>query len=170
MIKSLLAVLMLLQAMLASLEAGASPEDAGNVADAAKSRPLLQGGGLDTSFDATIGALKPEKRQKAIAILQDSLPGLRELDMRITMKMQELAALDFKNGSDPEQLSRLGLELQGLRNAMRARLLEVRRKLQMEAGVRLAPPMPRGCRGMRSMYASSQTSSHASGQPAGQQR
>ena len=162
MIKSLLAVLMLLQAMLASLEAGASPEDAGNVADAAKSRPLLQGGGLDTSFDATIGALKPEKRQKAIAILQDSLPGLRELDMRITMKMQELAAIDFKDGSDPEQLSRLGLELQGLRNAMRARLLEVRRKLQMEAGVRLAPPMPRGCRGMRSMYASSQA--------AGQQR
>ncbi len=77
--------------------------------------------------------------------------------MRITMKMQELAAIDFKDGSDPEQLSRLGLELQGLRNAMRAKLIEVRRKLQAEAGVRLAPPMPRGCRGMRRMYASSQS-------------
>ena len=162
MIKSLLAVLMLLQAMLASLEAGAPEDGAGVAADPAESRSLPPGAGVDASFDATIGSLQPDKRQKAIAILQDSLPGLRELDMRITMKMQELAALDFKNGSDPEQLSRLGLELQGLRNAMRARLLEVRRKLQMEAGVRLAPPMPRGCRGMRSMYASSQA--------AGQQR
>ena len=155
MIKSLLAVLMLLQALLASLEAGASPEDgAGVAADPAESRSLPPGAGGDASFDATIGSLQPDKRQKAIAILQDSLPGLRELDMRITMKMQELAALDYKNGSDPEQLSRLGLELQGLRNAMRSKLIEVRRKLQAEAGVRLAPPMPRGCRGMRSMYAS----------------
>ncbi len=157
MIKSLLAVLMLLQAMLVALEAGAASEDAGTPASAAENTPRLQDGRIDASFDATIGSLKPEKRQKAIAILQDSLPGLRELDMRITMKMQELAAIDFKDGSDPEQLSRLGLELQGLRNAMRAKLIEVRRKLQAEAGVRLAPPMPRGCRGMRRMYASSQS-------------
>ena len=73
MIKSLLAVLMLLQAMLAALEAGASPEDAGKAADAAESRPLLQDGSVDTSFDATIGSLKPEVMQKVSEAMMISL-------------------------------------------------------------------------------------------------
>ena len=93
--------------------------------------------------------LPNEQRIKANAIVSDSLPKLQELDGHIHCKVDELQALTYSDNADPEALPKLGLDLQRLRNELRATLAAVNLRLQREAGVQLQHPMGRGCQSMR---------------------
>ena len=93
--------------------------------------------------------LPQEQRIKADAIVSDSLPRLQELDGQIHCKVDELQALTYSDEADPEALPKLGLDLQRLRNELRATLAAVNLRLQREAGVQLQHPMGRGCQSMR---------------------
>lgn len=93
--------------------------------------------------------LPQEQRVKASAIVSDSLPRLQELDGQIHCKVDELQALTYSDNADPEALPKLGLDLQRLRNELRATLAAVNLRLQKEAGVQLQRPMGRGCQSMR---------------------
>ena len=93
--------------------------------------------------------LPNEQRIKANAIVSDSLPKLQELDGQIHCKVDELQALTYSDNADPEALPKLGLDLQRLRNELRATLAAVNLRLQREAGVQLQHPMGRGCQSMR---------------------
>lgn len=99
-----------------------------------------------------IETLPEEQKRKASAIVDDSLPRLRALDRSIMGKVDELKAVTYSNDADPEALPKLGLDLQKLRDEMRAVLVQVNLRLQKEAGVQLMDPAGRGCQSMRVHY------------------
>ncbi len=99
----------------------------------------------------------PEDRQlKASAIVSESLPAIEDLDERIDRKRQELQAVTFSEQADAETLPKLGMDLQRLRNELRAVLMKVNVRLQREVGVSLQAPDSRGCRAMRAAAAQDQ--------------
>ena len=93
--------------------------------------------------------LPQEQKVKASAIVSDSLPRLQELDGQIHSKVDELQALTYSDDADPQALPKLGLDLQRLRNELRATLAAVNLRLLQEAGVQLQKPSGRGCQSMR---------------------
>lgn len=95
-----------------------------------------------------LGDLPQERQEKANAIVTEAMPTLEDLDQRISLKMDELQGLTFSESGDAENLPRLGLDLQLLRNQLREALMQVNMRLQQEVGVQLPPP-GRGCRSMR---------------------
>ena len=97
----------------------------------------------------SIEELPEGQRQKASAIVTDSLPKLNEIDTKISGTVGELQALTYSDNADPEELPRLGLDLQRLREELRATLAAVNIRLQKEAGLRLSEPRGRGCESMR---------------------
>lgn len=104
------------------------------------------------SFYGFFENLSGEKKGKARKILEDSMPSLRNLDRLINLKMQELEALTYDDGLEPEALAKLGLELQKLRQQLYLALSEVNSRLQKETGISVLPPASRGCRSMRFLY------------------
>lgn len=105
------------------------------------------GGASDCMAD-----LPADKQKLAVQIMEDAMPGLRDLDHKIAAKRSELEHLNFNDGSDPEQLSRLGRELQALRDSMKLKLREVSDRLRTETGMDLRVPDTRGCSSMRKVY------------------
>lgn len=93
--------------------------------------------------------LPEDQKLKASAIVSDSLPRLNEIDTKISGTVGELQALTYSDNADPEQLPRLGLDLQRLREELKATLAAVNMRLQKEAGLRLSEPAGRGCESMR---------------------
>lgn len=93
--------------------------------------------------------LPQDQKIKASAIVSASLPRLQELDGQIHCKVDELQALTYSDEADPEALPKLGLDLQRLRNELRATLAAVNLRLLQEAGVQLQNPSGRGCKSMR---------------------
>ena len=61
-------------------------------------------------------------------------------------------AVQINDGSDPEQLARLGRELQELRDSMKEKLSQVSDRLRTETGLDLRVPDTRGCRSMQRVY------------------
>ena len=101
-----------------------------------------------TTIDS-IDNLPREKQVKAMAIVEDSLPTLRSLDMQIGLKMQELSSMTFDSDESPQALPKLGMELQRLREELRKALNMVNLRLQNEVGVSMQVPAKGGVRTMR---------------------
>ncbi len=96
-----------------------------------------------------IDTLPGDKKEKAIGIVQESLPGLQDIDRRINLKMNELRDVTYSTSADADALPRLGMDLQKLRNELANALMQVNIRLHNEAGVPLQKPAGRGCRSMR---------------------
>lgn len=122
----------------------------------------------------TLDSLPREKQGKAMAIVEDSLPTLRSIDCQISLKVEELNAMTFDNEQSPENLPRLGMELQRLREELRSALNMVNLRLQREVGVSMKVPSSGGIATLRgycqpSRYMGCQEgdgASHAAGTPA----
>ena len=84
--------------------------------------------------------------------MEEAMPALRDLDGQIGAKRRELEQLNFNDGSDPEQLARLGRELQEQRDSMKEKLSQVSDRLRTETGLALRVPDTRGCRSMQRVY------------------
>ncbi len=98
---------------------------------------------------STIDTLPSDRKEKAIGIVQESLPGLQDIDRRINMKMDELKEITYSTSADADALPRLGMDLQKLRNELANALMQINIRLHNEAGVPLQKPAGRGCRSMR---------------------
>ena len=125
----------------------------GNASGSGEDEPLAPkaepGYGRWRSLYQSIEELPEEQKQKASAIVTDSLPRLHEIDTKISGTVGELRALTYSDNADPEALPRLGLDLQRLREELKATLAAVNIRLQKEAGLRLSEPAGRGCESMR---------------------
>ena len=102
--------------------------------------------GTVQDIDDWLEQLPPNQQNKARRIIDDARPRVRELRGRIREKMAELESLSYDQGTSPDTLPRLGRELQQLRDALRASLMDVDERLRREVGVSLGPPASRGCR------------------------
>lgn len=93
------------------------------------------------------GKLKPEQHEKAEQILAEVRPKLNALRQEMTEKMQELKALSYNNQTDPEDLAKLGRQLQQQRDELLQALRALDTRLQAEVGddVRLRGYHGRGC-------------------------
>lgn len=92
--------------------------------------------------------LPDHARTRAMIILEDARPALQDLHHQAFLKMEELRGLSFAGDTPPETLARLGMELQELRDRLRAAYHGVRERLRMEVGVDLPPSRHGGRRGM----------------------
>ena len=96
-----------------------------------------------------IDSLPSDKKEKAIGIVQESLPGLQDIDRRINLKMNELKEITYSSSANADELPRLGMDLQKLRNELANAIMQVNIRLHNEAGVPMQKPAGRGCRSMR---------------------
>ena len=83
--------------------------------------------------------LPPRQREQARQILREAHPDVQVLRMRIRDTKARLEGLAFDSGTPTDTLPRLGLELQMLRNRLRARLSEISEQLRTEVGVAMGP-------------------------------
>ncbi|MBD5647624.1 MAG: periplasmic heavy metal sensor [Desulfovibrio sp.] len=83
--------------------------------------------------------LPPRQREQARKILREAHPDVQVLRMRIRETKARLESLAFDRGTPTDTLPRLGLELQMLRNRLRARLSEISELLRTEVGVPMGP-------------------------------
>ena len=83
--------------------------------------------------------LPARQRQQARKILQEAHPDVQVLRMRIRETKARLESLAFDSDTPTDTLPRLGLELQMLRNRLRARLSEISEQLRTEVGVPMGP-------------------------------
>ncbi|WP_299392875.1 hypothetical protein [uncultured Desulfovibrio sp.] len=93
-----------------------------------------------------LAGLPPEQQQKARIILEEERPAIQELHYRIRCKMQELEGLNYDNDIRPDALSRLGWELQKLRDQLHDAYQRVHERMRQEVGVEFVRPGRRGCR------------------------
>lgn len=93
------------------------------------------------------GSLSPEQHEKAEIILAETRPQLSRLRAEMQTKMQELKSLSYNNQSDPEDLARLGRDLQQQRDQLLKELRGLDKRLQEEVGgnVRMRGYHGRGC-------------------------
>ncbi|MEG2172209.1 MAG: periplasmic heavy metal sensor [Desulfovibrionaceae bacterium] len=93
------------------------------------------------------GTLSPEQREKAEQILAEARPRLAQVRQTMREKRQELRALSYNNKSDPEDLARLGRQLQKQRDTLREELRALEKRLSAEIGseVRIRRHHGRGC-------------------------
>lgn len=96
------------------------------------------------------GKLTPEQRAKAEEILTEARPRIQQIRQEMRDKMQELKAISYNNETEPEDLARLGRELQEQRNALMQELSALDARLQNEVGVsaRMRTYHGRGCAGL----------------------
>ena len=93
-----------------------------------------------------LAGLPPDQQQKARVILEEERPGIQDLHYRIRCTMQELESLNYDNDISPDALSRLGWELQQLRDQLHAAYQRVCERMRREVGVEFVRPGRRGCR------------------------
>lgn len=93
-----------------------------------------------------LAGLPAEQQQKARVILEEERPGIQDLHYRIRCKMQELEGLNYDNDIRPDALSRLGWELQKLRDELHAAYQRLHERMRREVGVDFVRPGRRGCR------------------------
>lgn len=93
------------------------------------------------------GSLSPEQHEKAEQILAEVRPQLSQMREEMQTKMQELKSLSYNNQTDPEDLARLGRELQHQRDGLLQALRDLDLRLQQEVGsnVRMRGYHGRGC-------------------------
>lgn len=93
------------------------------------------------------GNISPEQHEKAEQIIEEVRPQLTELRQEMMAKMQELKALSYNNQTDPEDLAKLGRQLQKQRDELLRALRALDTRLQHEVGddVRLRGYHGRGC-------------------------
>lgn len=87
------------------------------------------------NVDQWLQSLPPDQQDKARAILEEARPGIEETRWRIHQKREELAHFDYAADSSAETLSRLGWELQDLRDHLRLQLSQLENRLLEEVGV-----------------------------------
>ena len=87
--------------------------------------------------------------EKARAILEEARPAIEDTRWRIRQKREELAHFDYAEDSSAETLSRLGWELQDLRDRLRLQLAQLEGRLLDEVGVSFRRAgKSRGCNSM----------------------
>ena len=105
-----------------------------------------QGQGQGRGHRAADGVeLTVEQRQIVHSIMSEAQPRLRELRALMREKMQALHAFAYRDDGDENVLSRLGGELQALRDELRKELQTLDERLEREAGLPARPYMGRGC-------------------------
>ena len=155
MFRKYMAALLLLPVLSAAACVSASAEEHPDAGGAAVPCPPGYGpqipGGMGQARDC-LADLPADKQKRAVQIMEEAMPALRDLDGQIGAKRRELEQLNFNDGSDPEQLARLGRELQELRDSMKEKLSQVSDRLRTETGLDLRVPDTRGCRSMHRVY------------------
>lgn len=93
------------------------------------------------------GTISPAQHEKAEQILAEARPKLTLLRQDMMAKMQELKSLSYNNQTDPEDLARLGQQLQQQRDELLQELRALDKRLRSEVGenVRLRGYHGRGC-------------------------
>lgn len=94
---------------------------------------------------AWMEALSPEQRETAESILAEAQPRLQALRMEVRSKMLELQSFSYRNDDDRDVLSRLGSELQMLRDKLLQELQALDARLVQEVGVQPRPYRKRSC-------------------------
>lgn len=91
--------------------------------------------------------LNPEQREKAEQIVAEARPRLAQIRQEMREKMQELKSISYNNQSDPEDLARLGRQLQQQRDTLMQELhiLDKRLKTEVGGGARMRQYDGRGC-------------------------
>ncbi len=89
--------------------------------------------------------LPPQQRIKAFVIISEFSPKVYELRQRIINKKSELEDLNFDKKTSPDTLSRLGWDLQVLRDELRSVLTHADQRMRLEVGIPLGTPTSRGC-------------------------
>lgn len=89
--------------------------------------------------------LTPEQQQMAESIVAEAQPRLQALRMEVRGKMTELQSFAYRNDEDRDVLSRLGRELQVLRDKLLEELRALDARLVQEAGVQPRPYRKRSC-------------------------
>lgn len=84
---------------------------------------------------AWLKTLPPFQQQRARLILTEAHPELQKLRREIYAKKSQLSAMTFSRQTQPEDLPRLGQQLQILRRELRMKLARVSQRLKYEAGV-----------------------------------
>ena len=92
-----------------------------------------------------IDSLTDEQRQQVDRIVAETQPRLLELRVQMREKMKELQAFAYREDDDNEALSRLGHDLQALRDALRKELQALDERLVREVGVPALPYRGRSC-------------------------
>ena len=87
------------------------------------------------NVDQWLQSLPEEQQVKARAILEEARPAIEDTRWRIRQKREELAHFDYAEDSSAETLSRLGWELQDLRDRLRLQLAQLEGRLLDEVGV-----------------------------------
>lgn len=78
--------------------------------------------------------LSPEQREKAEQIVAEARPHLAQIRQEMREKMQELKSISYNNQSDPEDLARLGRQLQQQRDTLMQALHALDKRLKTEVG------------------------------------
>lgn len=97
-----------------------------------------------------LDSLTDEQRQTAERIVSEVRPRLQELRQGVRQKMMELQSFSYRNDEDSEELSRLGRELQSLRDTLRQELLALDERLVREVGIAPQPHRGRSCSSLNS--------------------
>ena len=101
------------------------------------------------NVDQWLQSLPEEQQVKARAILEEARPAIEDTRWRIRQKREELAHFDYAEDSSAETLSRLGWELQDLRDRLRLQLAQLEGRLLDEVGVSFRRAgKRRGCNSM----------------------
>ena len=101
------------------------------------------------NVDQWLQSLPEEQQVKARAILEEARPAIEDTRWRIRQKREELAHFDYAEDSSAETLSRLGWELQDLRDRLRLQLAQLEGRLLDEVGVSFRRAgKSRGCNSM----------------------
>lgn len=89
--------------------------------------------------------LPPQQRIKAAVIISEFSLRVFDLRQRIINKKHELEHLNFDKKTSPDTLSRLGWDLQVLRDELRSVLARADQRMRLEVGIPLGTPTSRGC-------------------------
>lgn len=87
----------------------------------------------------------PRQRIEAYIIINEFTPKVCELRRHITDKKGELEGLTFNRKTSPETLSRLGRDLQMLRDELHVLLTRANQQMMGATGITLGSPTSRGC-------------------------
>lgn len=89
--------------------------------------------------------LSAEQREVAERIVAEVKPRIQELRKEVRDKMVELQSFSYRHDEDLHVLSRLGRELQTLRDMLRTELQNLDARLAQEAGLPQRPLRGRSC-------------------------
>lgn len=106
-------------------------------------------------------SLSVEQRQTVERIMTEARPRILELRDGVRQKMAELQAFSYRNDGDSEELSRIGRELQGLRDKLRQALQALDERLVEEAGLAPMPHRGRSCSTLNSRLPQAESEARA---------